>query len=339
MTEQERINRNVNELSQKLLEGCKLLCACAPAAGVNHCGLTNLAVPRARRSDSCPETNVPLVSTKDGRMYSVGNGAYYVRDGGELRKVGKEGAISEPSPVPPPALAAAAGPMGGASPWAGAPALPSPPGADLDSQSLSARVAQKLLEGYTLLSDSCPHTNVPLVQSATGQIYSVGTGKHYQRVGGELHELLASPQGAAAVGGMAPPPPPSMHAQHSPQTQPPPVSYGLPAACAPPPPLSFAAAEAPPPHSPAPWKAPQAAGSADGGATTPLPGRAGLEAGAGAGGPAHPVVESTLAVLYQKLEQARLELLRTTTTEAAAPLVSLVKDLASAIASLRSLPA
>ena len=61
--------------------------------------------------------------------------------------------------------------------------------------------------------------------------------------------------------------------------------------------------------------------------------------GAGAGGPAHPVVESTLAVLYQKLEQARLELLRTTTTEAAAPLVSLVKDLASAIASLRSLPA
>ena len=69
MTEQERINRNVNELSQKLLEGCKLLCACAPAAGVHHCGLTNLAVPRARRSDSCPETNVPLVSTKDGRMY------------------------------------------------------------------------------------------------------------------------------------------------------------------------------------------------------------------------------------------------------------------------------
>ena len=47
MAEQERINRNVNELSQKLLEGCKLL------------------------SDSCPETNVPLVSTKDGARASV----------------------------------------------------------------------------------------------------------------------------------------------------------------------------------------------------------------------------------------------------------------------------
>jgi MinD superfamily P-loop ATPase len=51
MAEQERINKNVNELSQKLLEGCKLL------------------------SDSCPETNVPLVSTKDGRMYSVRSSA------------------------------------------------------------------------------------------------------------------------------------------------------------------------------------------------------------------------------------------------------------------------
>ena len=47
MAEQERINRNVNELSQKLLEGCKLL------------------------SDSCPETNVPLVSTKDGARASA----------------------------------------------------------------------------------------------------------------------------------------------------------------------------------------------------------------------------------------------------------------------------
>ena len=38
------VDRNVSELSQKLLEGCKLL------------------------SESCPETNVPLVSTLDGRM-------------------------------------------------------------------------------------------------------------------------------------------------------------------------------------------------------------------------------------------------------------------------------
>ena len=65
----------------------------------------------------------------------------------------------------------------GATPWTGAPAIPSPvaPAAETDSQSLSERVAQKLLEGYTLLSDSCPHTNVPLVQSTAGQILSVGT--------------------------------------------------------------------------------------------------------------------------------------------------------------------
>ena len=152
MAEQERINRNVNELSQKLLEGCKLL------------------------SDSCPETNVPLVSTKDGRMYSVGNGSYYVRDSaGELRKVGAEQpAAAEPSLLSSAAAGGSPGPAG--SPRSSAPALASPsPAAEAEAQSLSARVAQKLLEGYTLLSDSCPHTNVPLVQSTAGQILSVGT--------------------------------------------------------------------------------------------------------------------------------------------------------------------
>ena len=154
MAEQERINRNVNELSQKLLEGCKLL------------------------SDSCPETNVPLVSTKDGRMYSVGNGSYYVRDSaGELRKVGAEQpAAAEPSLLSSAAAGGSPGPACAGSPRSSAPALASPsPAAEAEAQSLSARVAQKLLEGYTLLSDSCPHTNVPLVQSTAGQILSVGT--------------------------------------------------------------------------------------------------------------------------------------------------------------------
>ena len=67
--EQERINMNVNSLSEKLLEGCKLL------------------------SDSCPETNVPLVSTPEGRMFSVGNGCYYVKEGDVLRK-------EAPAPLP-----------------------------------------------------------------------------------------------------------------------------------------------------------------------------------------------------------------------------------------------
>ena len=48
MTEQERINKNVNELSQKLLEGCKLLCV--PAAHQRQSGLPTqpAMVPQGR---------------------------------------------------------------------------------------------------------------------------------------------------------------------------------------------------------------------------------------------------------------------------------------------------
>ena len=61
-------------------------------------------------------------------------------------------------------------------------------------------VAQKLLEGFTLLSDSCPTTNVPLVQNKQGQIFSVGTGRYYEQRGdGKLAEL-----GVAAAASPAP---------------------------------------------------------------------------------------------------------------------------------------
>ena len=336
MAEQERINRNVNELSQKLLEGCKLL------------------------SDSCPETNVPLVSTKDGRMYSVGNGAYYIRDsGGELRKVGAEQPAAEPSPLRSAAGAGSPGPACGGSPWSSAPALPSPsPAAEAEAQSLSARVAQKLLEGYTLLSESCPHTNVPLVQSTAGQIFSVGTGKSYHRVGSELLELSHPPHDGApasmaiaAAAGMAPPPPPvsmapppSMTALPSPRSsaQPPPGSFGFPGSFPGSYPGSYpgsfataAPAAAPPPQPPQPppqqpQQPPQrvfgagspneggpgspaqkgghhgtySRGAAEAAATPPL---SRPDFGAAAAGPAHhPVVASTLVVLYQKLEQAHV---------------------------------
>ena len=160
------VDRNVSELSQKLLEGCKLL------------------------HESCPETNVPLVATKDGRMYSVGNGCYYVHEGGALVKSGKEAA----SPLRPIAT-----PIAPPTATAPTPAAAPPPAAD-DSASLSAMVAQKLLEGFTLLSDSCPTTNVPLVQNKQGQIFSVGTGRYYERRGdGKLAEL-----GVAAAASPAP---------------------------------------------------------------------------------------------------------------------------------------
>lgn len=157
MQDQDKINRNVNALSTKLLEGCKLL------------------------SESCPETNVPLVLTKDGRMFSVGNETYYRKENGKLVPDGGSSSVVATSA-------------------AGAPQ----PRPAADDQTLSAHVAQKLLEGWTLLPDTCPETNVPLVQSKDGQILSVGTGKHHRREpSGALREV-AAPAPLLAVGNGAP---------------------------------------------------------------------------------------------------------------------------------------
>lgn len=54
-------------------------------------------------------------------------------------------------------------------------------------------------------------------------------------------------------------------------------------------------------------------------------------------GESHPVVDGTLSVLYQKLEQARVDLSRTTTLETTGPLVALVKDISAAIGNLEKL--
>lgn len=147
---QERINKNVNELSQKLLEGCKLL------------------------SESCPETNVPLVSTTDGRMYSVGNGCYYAvdRNTGTLVKVDSKAAPRSPMSVPhsPVTLTPSSAIHNDSSFSALRGASGSRIISEESAQTLSARVAQKLLDGFTLLSESCPTTNVPLVQNAAGQV-------------------------------------------------------------------------------------------------------------------------------------------------------------------------
>lgn len=314
--EQDRINKNVNELSQKLLEGCKLLCA-----HTRHTRRTIVSdaadaspVHPFCRSDSCPETNVPLVSTKDGRMYSVGNGAYYVKEGDELLKVTPAGKENEPVSTTTPVSASL-----GASPWTGAPFLPSPPQPETESQSLSARVAQKLLEGYQLLSESCPHTSVPLVQHTDGRIYSVGTGKFYTRVGTELRELGS--QQVTATGSMPPPQPASVHAHASPRSLGPAPTFATAETVAMPA-LSFGA--------------PTPARNGDS-PTTPAvfsPPPAAVDEAMRA---SHPVIESTLSVLYHKLEQARLELMRSTTTEAAAPLVVLIKDIAQAIATLKTI--
>jgi hypothetical protein len=97
-------------------------------------------------------------------------------------------------------------PSKGASPirssYAPPPAAPAgggtPVGAPPETASLSSRVAAKLLEGFTLLSESCPVTSVPLVQDPSGRILSVGTGRWYERTGGALVEA-GPPSSVAAL--------------------------------------------------------------------------------------------------------------------------------------------
>ena len=147
---------------------------------------------------------MPLVSTADGRMYSVGNGAYYMRHGNEIVKVADTPAVpASPARVESPTrgfiTAHVHAPPGSVVPPSGG---RTPSGAALaagaDGQSLSSRVAAKLLEGYTLLSESCPSTSVPLVQDQSGHILSVGTGRWYERTGGQLTEV--GPPGAPVPG-------------------------------------------------------------------------------------------------------------------------------------------
>jgi len=296
------VDRNVSELSQKLLEGCKLL------------------------HESCPETNVPLVATKDGRMYSVGNGCYYVHEGGALVKSGKEAA----SPLRPIAT-----PIAPPTATAPTPAAAPPPAAD-DSASLSAMVAQKLLEGFTLLSDSCPTTNVPLVQNKQGQIFSVGTGRYYERRGdGKLAEL-----GVAAAASPAPSSVPSSELLRAMNDAAPPAGSPLAPPYSPPPPAAasaavadaLAAAAAPPPSysgtvSWPPASPLAAAAAAAGYAPPPAP----------AAAPPAGLVDATVQLLYAKLGEAKAALALAAGPDAAAPTITLIKETALAIAALRAL--
>ena len=314
--EQERINKNVNELSQKLLEGCKLL------------------------SESCPETNVPLVSTPDGRMYSVGNGCYYVRDGGSLVKISSS---ALPPPGSPPKPSSPERP----STFVSAATFSAPPGSvsmshesprlgDSDGQSLSSRVAAKLLEGFTLLSESCPVTSVPLVQDPHGRILSVGTGKWFERTGGQLVESLPVGSGSASTPAAIPyqqsaytpsshaapvRPPSAVRPQGTPLMVPPSpfVNSNSAVASA----ILAATDNAPPSRQWTPSGPP---------AQSALPHRA-----AGVHAPTSKLaVQEAIAVLSSRLGEATAALQESSLHDAAAP-VALIKDIALAIAALRAL--
>jgi len=79
-----------------------------------------------------------------------------------------------------------------------------PAAATVTMQSLSARVAAKLAEGFLMLPESCcPVTKVPLMQDQRGLVFSVGTGKWFEwRADGQLVELV---EDLGAAPGAAPP--------------------------------------------------------------------------------------------------------------------------------------
>lgn len=297
--DQERINRNVSELSQKLLEGCKLL------------------------SDSCPETNVPLVLTLDGRIYSVGNGAYYERDEtGQLLVAGAEKAGGAcVSPVPKPHSV-------GASSAARTPRSSPPVAADTTGTSLSAMVAEKLLEGYTLLSESCPVTNVPLVQSPDGRIFSVGTSTWYERRGTSVVEVRGKSQPGGPAWNASPADSLTASSVHSFPS----ASRGCDRDSA-----ALASAASGSQHRGAACDNSRANSHA---AALQSAAAAAAAAAAVSAAPASDVLQSELTavrdVLTEKLAQARIALSRANGVDEVAPLVALVKEIASAIGVLRA---
>ena len=54
-------------------------------------------------------------------------------------------------------------------------------------------LSKKLLDGWVLISDSCPNSScsVPLVKSKTGEIYCIGCERHYE-LGNQSQPLLIS---------------------------------------------------------------------------------------------------------------------------------------------------
>jgi uncharacterized Zn finger protein (UPF0148 family) len=298
--DQDRINRNVSELSQKLLEGCKLL------------------------SESCPETNVPLVLTLDGRMFSVGNDAYYEKDeSGGLRRVGSA-YLAPSAPFAPPGSGRRAHSPGPAA------------ASDSSGGSLSAKVAEKLLEGYTLLNESCPATNAPLVESPDGRILSVGTGTWYERRGESIVPVQARahpapPTTLAGGGSPAPSAAASVYASSVRSSYPDSRTDGRATYTRPYPPAASESLPAslnsavPSGHAAALPSAAAAAAAAIPLSPPPM------------GGALQTEIHAATEVLTEKLAQATGALGRASDIGTVAPLVAHIREIAAAIAALRAI--
>eukprot|EP00656_Telonema_subtile_P030560 TRINITY_DN3353_c0_g1_i4.p1 TRINITY_DN3353_c0_g1~~TRINITY_DN3353_c0_g1_i4.p1 ORF type:complete len:301 (-),score=62.45 TRINITY_DN3353_c0_g1_i4:80-982(-) len=187
-------NKNVNELSKKLLEGWVLI------------------------SDSCPNAacSVPLVKSKSGEIYCIGcEKLYNLQSPGGLASPDPEQSfelspIGAPSPVqhygnsvpfsssmfappPVPESPVRASPVSALSPSP----QPTPPATHYNN---SAEIAQKLLQGWVLLNDYCsePGCNLPLVKNQEGMLQCVAckriTHPTEQAAVPELPALSPSPE-------------------------------------------------------------------------------------------------------------------------------------------------
>ena len=76
------------------------------------------------------------------------------------------------------------------------------------NRTLSSLIADKLLEGFELLPESCPVTRVPLVQNQHGHVFSVGTGQWFERAqDGRIWQIEPSSRVAPVVDLTKPPEP------------------------------------------------------------------------------------------------------------------------------------
>lgn len=249
-------------------------------------------------------------------MYSVGNGHYYARNGNELHKLPPDTAPAAHTMLAPPTPTS---PSFSSTNHL----LAAPEPGQLDSR-LSQLVAQKLLEGCTLLSESCEVTSVPLVQDQQGRIISVGTGKVYERISGKLREMGAFTPTASR----------DMHTMSSmPSSANPSDSQPLAALAS----SSFAIH---PPTSAPSFATTPTSSLAASSFPAPMFSPLSMPPPPLTAAPLHEMartIDGTLSVLGQQLDGVRGALATASGTEAVAPLVSLVKEIALAIAALRAL--
>eukprot|EP00164_Ancoracysta_twista_P012921 GFYU01020440.1.p1 GENE.GFYU01020440.1~~GFYU01020440.1.p1 ORF type:complete len:333 (+),score=94.56 GFYU01020440.1:158-1156(+) len=324
----DKVNKNVNQLSKKLLEGWTLL------------------------SDSCPNTtcNVPLIMNKAKEIYCINCDKYCERDGDSMKY-----SLNQPTTGQTPAPAQAPAPVATAPASVVAPpAVSSSPKKQNDSgsrsDSSSALIAQKLLQGWTLLNDYCPNPDcsVPLVRNKEGQMSCVSCGNRVikeedfdpsrHKVIGDIATLSSGVTADSAAGI-----PKSFHEDKRRKVDSPPLKPSTAPVTGAKLELSHLsggdtvakAAPASSLYAASPNKVVDRS-ALYGSITDPSPSLSTSQPGAPGGGHST-IVHNTIEALYMKLESSRRSLISAKTIDDSKAVASLINECASAIQTLSTL--